>query len=181
MWSLVSWAVHAVLGLDPARLDDLEPLIAEWPYADELDLWLPGWERLVQLVLDITQNLLAGIHSAAPWIAWAVWGVGCTLVVFVAAVATHGARAVPEGCRSEQSAAAGCPAAGAALKRPDNAGRAPARQAHRSFAAAAKTASSRSTQGCCVRASVKLARRLFSANWWASRAPSCGSAPKHAT
>lgn len=88
VWSLVSWAIHALLGLDPAQLGNLKPLIAQWPYADELDLWLPGWQRLVQFALDITQNLLAGIHSAAPWIAWAVWGIGCGMVVFVAAVAT---------------------------------------------------------------------------------------------
>lgn len=88
VWSLVSWGVHALLRLGPTRIGELEPLIAQIPFAAQLDLWLPGWQTLLQFALDLTQGLLAALNSAAPWLAWAVWAVGCGTIVCFAALAT---------------------------------------------------------------------------------------------
>lgn len=88
IWSLVSWGVHALLSLEPDRLAELEPLIAQIPFADELDRWLPGWQALLQFALELAQGLLAGVSSAAPWLAWAVWAVGSGTIALTAALAT---------------------------------------------------------------------------------------------
>ncbi len=111
IWSLVSWGVHALLSLEPDRLAELKPLIAQIPFADELDRWLPGWQALLQFALDLTQGLLAGRQQRC-----AVAGVGglggrqrhdC-----VDRRRGHpGARAVPQGRGGEPSAAASRPAA----------------------------------------------------------------------
>lgn len=83
-WSLIAWGLHTLLLSDPTRVQDLKPLIDKIPYGESIEQWLPGWQTLVQFVIDLTQGLLSGLANAAPWLAWALWAVGMLVILLVA-------------------------------------------------------------------------------------------------
>jgi hypothetical protein len=84
LWSFVTWGLHSLLLGDPTRVQELKPLIDQVPYREVLDRWLPGWQTLLQFLIDLTQGLLSGLANAAPWFAWALWGVGLAIVMLLA-------------------------------------------------------------------------------------------------
>ncbi len=88
LWSLSCWGVHALLTIDSTRVQELKPLIERIPYGETLELWLPGWQTLLQFAIDLTQGLLAGVASAAPWLVWVVWGAGMAVIVLIAGLAS---------------------------------------------------------------------------------------------
>ena len=47
LWSLLSWGVAAVLGMDPTWVGNLQPLVANIPYADLIETWVPGWQAMM--------------------------------------------------------------------------------------------------------------------------------------
>lgn len=83
-WSLICWGLHALILADPTRMQDLKPLIAEIPYGEAIEQWLPGWQTLLQFVIDLTQGMLSGLANAAPWLAWALWTAGMLVILLVA-------------------------------------------------------------------------------------------------
>lgn len=76
LWSLAAWGLHTVLTIDPQWVEDVEALIREVPYADEIERWLPGWQALLGAAVDLAQLVLSAIGSNAPLVAWIVWAVG---------------------------------------------------------------------------------------------------------
>lgn len=88
LWSLTCWGVHALLTIDSTRVQELKPLIERIPYGETLELWIPGWQTLLQFAIDLTQGLLAGIAGAAPWLVWVVWGAGMAVIVLIAGLAS---------------------------------------------------------------------------------------------
>jgi hypothetical protein len=80
LWSLLAWGLHALLAIDPSWLDDVEELVMRVPYADVIERWFPGWERLLGAAVDLAQTVLGWVDSNAPLVAWIAWGIG-TLVL----------------------------------------------------------------------------------------------------
>jgi hypothetical protein len=76
LWSLALWGVHALLTFDPSSLSDLKPLIDQIPYGAVIDRWVPGWQDLLRLAIDLTQRGIAWLGDLAPAIVWTVWGFG---------------------------------------------------------------------------------------------------------
>jgi hypothetical protein len=83
-WSFGAWALHALLTLDASELVNLKPLIDQIPYADAISVWLPGFQDLLRLMVDLTQVVLGWVGGAAPVIVWVVWAVGAAVIVLVA-------------------------------------------------------------------------------------------------
>ncbi len=76
LWSATAWGLYRLLGLDPSWVSDLKPLIGAIPDGEVIDAWVPGWRGLLQSLVDLTQSLLSGLGSAAPWLVGVVWAVG---------------------------------------------------------------------------------------------------------
>jgi hypothetical protein len=88
LWSLLAWGVHAVLTIDPQWVGGLGPLVDKIPYGDVLSQWIPGWQDLLRMGLDITQSLLGWMGGAAPVIVIVLWAIGALLVLGGAVVLT---------------------------------------------------------------------------------------------
>ncbi len=88
LWSLALWGVHALLTLDASRIADLKPLIDQIPYGAVIDRWVPGWQDLLRLAIDLTQTGLGWVGDVAPAIVWAVWGVGALGLVVLGGLLT---------------------------------------------------------------------------------------------
>jgi hypothetical protein len=86
LWTLAGWGLYQLLGLDPAWLGELKPLLDDLPYAAVIDQWLPGWREGLRLLIDLGQTALAWIGSAAPWVIAVVWGGGALLLLGGAAL-----------------------------------------------------------------------------------------------
>ena len=52
LWSLLTWGVLTVLGLDPGWVQNAKPLIEQIPYAALIDQWIPGWQPLLLALLE---------------------------------------------------------------------------------------------------------------------------------
>jgi hypothetical protein len=89
LWSLVAWALHALLGMDAAALlGDLRPLIQDVPYGGVIEQWVPGWQALLHSVISLAQTLLGWLGGAAGIIVVVIWGLGAAVVVGCAALLT---------------------------------------------------------------------------------------------
>jgi len=86
LWSLLSWGVAAVLGMDPTWIGNLQPLVAEIPYADLIEAWVPGWQAMLVSLLHLVQSLLGWLGGAGMIVVWVLWGVGALFIVGSAAV-----------------------------------------------------------------------------------------------
>lgn len=81
LWSLLAWALAALLGVDPAWLGDLEPLLARVPYADVIEAWVPGWQALAASLLQLSQALLRWLGDLGPWLVLALWSLGAACII----------------------------------------------------------------------------------------------------
>lgn len=89
LWTLVAWALHALLGMDlSALLGDLRPLIQQVPYGGVIEQWVPGWQGLLHSLLSLTQTLLGWLGGAAGVIVIIIWVLGAAVVVGCAALLT---------------------------------------------------------------------------------------------
>ena len=86
LWSLAAWVLSMLLGADPSWVGNLKLLLVHVPFGDWLDQWLPGWQGLVSALLDLTQAMLAGLGSAAPWLVGGLWALGAIGIVGVGAL-----------------------------------------------------------------------------------------------
>ena len=80
-WTLLAWATAWVLGLDPAVIGNLAANIGEMPGAAWLEHWLPGWQPVAVVTLELTRDLFAVLGGVGRWLVWAAWGLGALLIV----------------------------------------------------------------------------------------------------
>jgi hypothetical protein len=88
LWSLAAWGLHTVLTIDPQWVEDVEALIRQVPYADEIERWFPGWQTLLGAAVDLAQFVLSAIGNNAPLVAWIVWAVGALGLLSLGGVLT---------------------------------------------------------------------------------------------
>lgn len=87
LWSLMAWGLHALLSQDHQQwLGDLKPLLAEVPWGDLLERWIPGWRVLAGFAIETVQWVLGWMGAAAPVAVWLVWGLGTMLMAGAGAV-----------------------------------------------------------------------------------------------
>ncbi|NDY90001.1 hypothetical protein [Ideonella livida] len=87
-WTGLAALGHALLGLTASQVPDAEALLAQWPWVERLDPWLPGWRSLLALGLAGTQLALAVLgdwRGLLQGLLWTAWGLGSLLVLAVAA------------------------------------------------------------------------------------------------
>ena len=80
-WSVMAWALHALLSHGSGWFADLVALADRWPQAVWIDAWIPGWRELLHAALDLTRQALGWLGDAAPWAVWALWGMGALFAV----------------------------------------------------------------------------------------------------
>lgn len=86
LWSLLTWGVAAVLGMDPTWIGNLQPLVADIPYADLIDDWVPGWQAMMVSLLHLTQSMVGWLGGAGLFVVWMLWGLGAVFILGTAAV-----------------------------------------------------------------------------------------------
>jgi hypothetical protein len=86
LWSLAGWGLYQLVASGAQLIGDLKPLIDQIPYAAIVEQWIPGWQDMLKLMLDLLQSLLSWLGGAAPVLVWLVWAVGTGLVLVIAGV-----------------------------------------------------------------------------------------------
>ena len=81
LWSLLAWGLHMVLAIDPLWIEDANVLIAQIPFAELIDRWIPGWHEMMHAAMDLTQVTLSWVGTNAPLVAWIVWSIGALVLV----------------------------------------------------------------------------------------------------
>ena len=81
LWTLLAWALASLLGMDPSWVGDMKPLIAQLPYGNVIEAWVPGWQALATSLLDLAQALLHWLGDVGPWLALALWSIGAACIV----------------------------------------------------------------------------------------------------
>lgn len=104
LWTLTAWGLDALLSIDPSRLQDLKPLIHEIPFGETIDQWVPGWRALLAVAVDMTQTAVAWIGHAAPWLVWALWGVGTAGMLLLAGIVSLAVVLIRRGMRASETA-----------------------------------------------------------------------------
>lgn len=105
LWSLAAWGLHALLTIDPSRLQDLKPLIEAIPFGELIDNWVPGWQALLGMAVDATQALIRWIGHAAPWLVWALWGLGTMGLLLLAGFVSLAVWLIERGMRASPASA----------------------------------------------------------------------------
>jgi hypothetical protein len=85
-WSVLAWGVHAVLTVDPTWVGELKDLMDQVPLAHWLNQWLPGWQGVLEAVVDLSRTLLGSVSDCVPSIVWGLWGAGVFAVLGGAAL-----------------------------------------------------------------------------------------------
>lgn len=86
LWSLTAWGLHALLLHGAGWAQDARPLIEQVPYPEVIEQWIPGWQRLLGLALDMAQAAIGWIGDSAGLVAWLTWGAGALLIAGTAGV-----------------------------------------------------------------------------------------------
>jgi hypothetical protein len=86
LWTLLAWGVAAVLGMDPTWIGNLQPYVAQIPYADVIEAWVPGWQAMLVSTLHLVQSLMGWLGGAGLVVVWVLWGVGALCIVGAAAL-----------------------------------------------------------------------------------------------
>jgi len=86
LWSLAGWGLYQLVSSGVELIGDLKPLIDRIPYAAIVEQWIPGWQDMLKLLLDLTQSLLGWLGGAAPVLVWLVWAGGTGLLLVIAGV-----------------------------------------------------------------------------------------------
>ena len=84
LWSLGCWGVHGLLTLDPRWVDEGRARVGELPHPAWMEVWLPGWQQLMEAAFDIAHVALQWVGSAAPTVVWIAWGVGTAALLLLA-------------------------------------------------------------------------------------------------
>lgn len=86
LWSLLSWGVATLLGLDPSWVTDAGSLLQKVPYGEVIDAWVPGWQALLLAGFELTRGLLGWLGGFGQVLVWVLWAVGAGVVVLCAAL-----------------------------------------------------------------------------------------------
>jgi hypothetical protein len=86
LWSLAGWGLYQLVGSGVQMIGELKPLIDQIPYAALIERWVPGWQDMLKLMLDLTQSLLSWLGGAAPLLVGLVWGLGAVVLLVIAGV-----------------------------------------------------------------------------------------------
>jgi hypothetical protein len=86
LWSLAGWGLYQLVDSGVQLIGDLKPLIDRIPYAAIVEQWIPGWQDMLKLLLDLTQSLLSWLGGAAPLLVWLIWAAGTGLLLVIAGV-----------------------------------------------------------------------------------------------
>jgi hypothetical protein len=86
LWSLAGWGLYQLVDSGVQLIGDLKPLIDRIPYAAIVEQWIPGWQDMLKLLLDLTQSLLSWLGGAAPFLVWLIWAAGTGLLLVIAGV-----------------------------------------------------------------------------------------------
>jgi len=76
LWSLACWGLYQLMTLDARWVEDVHDLVRQIPYGDLIERWIPGWQGLMQALIELAQVLLQWLGAWAPLVAWAAWGAG---------------------------------------------------------------------------------------------------------
>lgn len=104
LWSLAAWGMDALLTIDASRMQDLKPLIHDIPFGETIDQWVPGWRALLAVAVDATQALIGWVGHAAPWLIWALWGVGTAGLLLLAGIVSLAVWLIERGMRASPTA-----------------------------------------------------------------------------
>jgi hypothetical protein len=86
LWSLAGWGLYQLVASGAQLIGDLKPLIDQIPYAAIVEQWIPGWQDMLKLMLDLLQSMLSWLGGAAPVLVWLLWAVGTGLLLVIAGV-----------------------------------------------------------------------------------------------
>ena len=86
LWSLAGWGLYQLVTSGAQLIGDLKPLIDQIPYAAIVEQWIPGWQDMLKLMLDLLQSMLAWLGGAAPVLVWLLWAAGTGLLLVIAGV-----------------------------------------------------------------------------------------------
>jgi hypothetical protein len=86
LWSLAGWGLYHLVDSGVQLIGDLKPLIDRIPYAAIVEQWIPGWQDMLKLMLDLLQSLLGWLGGAAPLLVCLLWAVGTGLLLVIAGV-----------------------------------------------------------------------------------------------
>jgi hypothetical protein len=86
LWSGLAWALHALMTLDPNWVNGMASFIVQWPWAETLNQWLPGWQELLLALASFTHNALGWLGASAGWLVGAVWVLGLLAVLLPAGI-----------------------------------------------------------------------------------------------
>jgi hypothetical protein len=86
LWSLAGWGLYQLVASGAQLIGDLKPLIDQIPYAAIVERWIPGWQDMLKLMLDLLQSMLSWLGGAAPVLVWLLWAVGTGLLLVIAGV-----------------------------------------------------------------------------------------------
>jgi hypothetical protein len=88
LWSLACWGLYQLMTLDARWVEDVHDLVRQIPYGDVIETWIPGWQGLMQALIELAQVLLRWLGDWAPMVAWIAWGAGAALAVGAAGLAS---------------------------------------------------------------------------------------------
>ena len=88
LWSLAGWGLVRLLAMDGSWVAAIEPLLHKMPFGDLLERWLPTWQDMLRLLLDMLQSALAWVGTAAPVVVTVVWALGAALLLLCAGLLT---------------------------------------------------------------------------------------------
>lgn len=80
LWSLTAWGLHALLVHGSGWAADARPMIEQVPYGAVIEQWIPGWQQMLSIALDLGQSALAWVGDSAGLLAWLTWGAGVMLI-----------------------------------------------------------------------------------------------------
>ena len=86
LWSLAGWGLYHLVDSGAQLIGDLKPLIDRIPYAAIVEQWIPGWQDMLKLMVDLVQSLLGWLGGAAPLLVWLLWALGTGLLLVIAGV-----------------------------------------------------------------------------------------------
>ena len=85
-WTGFAALLHGVLSLTPSAVAEIKPLLDELPLAAWFETWLPGWQTLAEIVLNLGSHLVSLTGAFLPWLVaalWAFWGLGALLLLLL--------------------------------------------------------------------------------------------------
>jgi hypothetical protein len=87
-WSLVAWALYALLQLAPGWAERVGPWLDGLPAGEWLERWMPGWREIAIALADLAQALITWAHVViGPWLGWLIggaWAAGTLLMLATA-------------------------------------------------------------------------------------------------